>query len=528
MAANNTFLGESARYRFVSAAGEAHPHFAEYNNVFFRKWGRLSPTPVHFDTTQGASGFVELSGLEGLPTRLMLDALRFEKVDRLDAPTAPTLRSVRTVNRATREIEVAWYPTLEGDIAGYRLFVSDDGRTWNEPLVDEMTLDSDATAHTFTYGGNSATVYCRVVAVDTIRIENEAGEVAALLSPPSDIYGVGLQGTANILIVDNFDRNASWRLPHHPFVRSHGDALAANGLGFESCTETAVQNGDIDLNLYDVVVYFCGDDSRSDESLAAADQFRLQAYLENGGKLFISGSEIGFDFAATTSTEQARYRNLLKARYVGDISGSNRVLGAGGTTFDGLDFEYGTIESEDTYIEDFPDYILPEGGSQVALNYDNLRIAAVQFTGTYGDSDQEAQLIYVAFTFETITTPEDRAEVMQRAMQYFDVASSVAGSSPAVPERFELQQNYPNPFNPETTINYSVPADQHEAPVTLAIYNTLGQKVRTLVQEKKPAGSHSVSWDGKSDAGRPVSSGIYIYRVSVAGQTASRKMALVR
>lgn len=528
MASNNTFLGESAHYRFVSASGVQHPHFAEYNRVYLRKWAPLSPTPVHFSSENPAAGYVELSGLADLDTRLMLDAFRFERVDPLTEPAAPTLKWVKLLDRAARQIEVAWYPGLEGDILGYRLFMSEDGRTWNDPLNDEQTLGPDATRQIVSYTGTSPTVYFRVVAVDTNRVEIEGQEPQPLSSPPTDIYGVGFERPADILIVDNFDRLASWRLPHHPFVRSHGEALAANGFGFDSCTETAVQTGAIDLNEYEVVVYFCGDDSRSDESLAAADQSRLMSYLEQGGKLFISGSEIGYDFDATTSAEKARYQQLLKARYLGDLSGSNRVLGASGTVFDGLDFTYGTLSSDDLYIEDFPDYILPNGGSEVAMSYDNLRIAAVQYTGKYGTSDQEAQLIYIAFTFETIESPDVRADVIGRAMQYFDITTSVQDTRAAVPKRFHLRQNYPNPFNPGTTIRYEVPEGTGSKNIKLEIFNALGQKVRTLVDDRRRSGVYRVQWDGLDRRGRRVASGVYIYRLTAGEFVAAKKMLLLQ
>ncbi|RLE19212.1 MAG: hypothetical protein DRJ65_20530, partial [Acidobacteria bacterium] len=328
MAVSGRFLGESAHYRFVNAAGAESLIFVEYNGAFDGGWSVLSPTPIHFDSGENSEAFVELSGLDGLETRLVLDALRLERVDRLDLPTAPTLKWVRVINSATREVEVAWYPSLERDIHGYRLFVSSDGRTWSDPLVDETTLTSASSSFTLAPSGSSSRLYVRLVAVDINGVESEDGQFEPFLSDPTDIYGVGFSSDVKILIVDNFDRLQSWSLGRHPFVRSHGDAIAGNRNGFDSCTETAVQSGEIELRDYDAVFYFCGDDSRTDESLAAADQHRLLDYLRNGGKLFISGSEIGYDFDATTATELERTQNLLKATYLGDLSGSNRVLGA--------------------------------------------------------------------------------------------------------------------------------------------------------------------------------------------------------
>jgi hypothetical protein len=94
-----------------------------------------------------------------------------------------------------------------------------------------------------------------------------------------------------------------------------------------------------------------------------------------------------------------------------------------------------------------------------------------------------------------------------------------------IPISFWLEQNYPNPFNPETTIRYQI---NQPGPVHLEIYNLLGQKIRTLVNEVQSAGAHSVNWDGLDDAGRSVSSGVYVYRLRADKSVASRKLVLLR
>jgi len=80
----------------------------------------------------------------------------------------------------------------------------------------------------------------------------------------------------------------------------------------------------------------------------------------------------------------------------------------------------------------------------------------------------------------------------------------------ALPEQYILHQNYPNPFNPSTTIRYDVP-DAGE--IFLAVYNVKGQMVRELVNDKKNAGSYTVTWKGENKKGDMVSSGIYFYKV---------------
>ncbi len=93
------------------------------------------------------------------------------------------------------------------------------------------------------------------------------------------------------------------------------------------------------------------------------------------------------------------------------------------------------------------------------------------------------------------------------------------------PGSFELSQNYPNPFNPTTNISYSLEKSQK---ITLAIYNVLGQKVRTLVSGQQVAGTHTLSWNGRNDLGLTVPSGIYFYSLKGAGRVLTKKMILIR
>jgi hypothetical protein len=93
------------------------------------------------------------------------------------------------------------------------------------------------------------------------------------------------------------------------------------------------------------------------------------------------------------------------------------------------------------------------------------------------------------------------------------------------PQDFSLSQNYPNPFNPQTSIRYALP---YEAHVKLVIYNVLGEKVKTLVNERQSAGYKMEWWDGKDDKGGPVASGIYFYRLEADKFSEIKKMMLVK
>jgi len=99
------------------------------------------------------------------------------------------------------------------------------------------------------------------------------------------------------------------------------------------------------------------------------------------------------------------------------------------------------------------------------------------------------------------------------------------GVADVTPENYALQQNYPNPFNSQTMIEYQLP---EPGLVTLDIYNILGQRIASLLHGRQPAGSYSVVWDGKTDAGLDAASGIYFYRLESGSFTQTHKMVLLK
>jgi hypothetical protein len=94
-----------------------------------------------------------------------------------------------------------------------------------------------------------------------------------------------------------------------------------------------------------------------------------------------------------------------------------------------------------------------------------------------------------------------------------------------VPMNYSLAQNYPNPFNPTTTIGFALPM---AGDVKLDVFNLLGQKVKTLVNTEMLAGEHKVVWDGTTDAGTRVASGVYFYRLSTDQFTDTKKMLMLK
>ena len=94
-----------------------------------------------------------------------------------------------------------------------------------------------------------------------------------------------------------------------------------------------------------------------------------------------------------------------------------------------------------------------------------------------------------------------------------------------IPLSYSLGQNYPNPFNPTTNIRFDVPKRSN---VNISVFNVLGQKVRTLVDQDFAPGTYEVDWDGHSDAGTQVASGIYFYRFTAEDVVKTRKMLMLK
>jgi hypothetical protein len=100
------------------------------------------------------------------------------------------------------------------------------------------------------------------------------------------------------------------------------------------------------------------------------------------------------------------------------------------------------------------------------------------------------------------------------------ITTGIASESGNIPADYSLSQNYPNPFNPSTTIRYGLPSRSH---VTLAVFNTLGQRVTTLVQGEQEAGYHEVKFDASE-----LASGVYLYRVQAGEFVQTRKLLLLQ
>ena len=140
-------------------------------------------------------------------------------------------------------------------------------------------------------------------------------------------------------------------------------------------------------------------------------------------------------------------------------------------------------------------------------------------TTTIHSVNSEGTLYYSAFTYDDNGNYSDGVNLVVQ-----ETTETEEESKTNLPDHFELSQNYPNPFNPETVIKYQLPIDSK---VTIKIYDLLGNEIRTLVDGKQPAGSHSVVWDGKNNFGASVTSGIYFYQINANNEFKQTKRMLL-
>jgi len=125
-----------------------------------------------------------------------------------------------------------------------------------------------------------------------------------------------------------------------------------------------------------------------------------------------------------------------------------------------------------------------------------------------------------------VKSSDDEYNVMSDSGQ-FVLTRSVLGLHDqfSIPTEFALHQNYPNPFNPVTTLRYDLPENGY---VNVTVYDMLGREIRTLVNSTQDAGFKSVIWDATNDYGKPVSAGVYLYKIQAEEFVQTKKMVLLK
>ncbi len=328
---------------------------------------------------------------------------------------------VRAETAGEGAVTISWTPPTAnsyngGPPTGYRIYGSTDGYGF-----DGGTFVAGGGTRSLTLEGldpDEGAYYFKVVAV------NQGGE-----SVGSEVVAaMPNAGPKGILIVNGFDRLTRQQNPvqagadrvrprqsnSFDYSVQVAEAIEANapGLVVDTTSNEALIDGDVDLTDYEAVVWISGEESSADDTFNATEQSLVTTYLDGGGKLLVTGAEIGWDLD-NLNNGRAFYNNQLKADYVSDDANTYNVQGIAGSIFEGLSFSFddGSIY----YDSEFPDRISPLGGAISSLTYvgGSGGNAAIQFDG--GDT----KIVNFGFPFETITTASDRAAVMDRVLEFF-------------------------------------------------------------------------------------------------------------
>lgn len=427
-------------------------------------------------------------------------------------PAPPKLKSV--LNDSTNRVTISWYPNTESDLLGYRLYSTVNGTTWTLQR-NENQLNRNTTSAVFTGISTSTPVFFRMTAVDSSALTN--------VSEYSDTYGIRPNTPGStVLIIDGFDRTSgSYKNAQHDFASVAGKSLNA---GYETAHNSAVTDGSVPLAKYDAVVWLFGDESSTDETFGIQEQAKATAYLKQGGKLFVSGSEIAYDLDRTSGPSVAArdfLHNYIKVQYAGDASNSYTINGVTGSFLQGVGFSYGNTAQGSPYTEDYPDYVEPFGGGSVVARYANNLNAMTAFTGVFPSGTSSGAVVFLGIPFETIHAKADRDAVMTGVLNYFGIVTSVPDRIASTASlAFSLDQNFPNPFNPTTQFRFTV---ERQGPVTLKIYDVIGKEVATVVNNDLAPGRYAVQWNAAG-----VSSGIYFYRLTAQDFSMTKKLVLTK
>ena len=396
------------------------------------------------------------------------------------------------------------------DVTHYLVHLSANGVDFNQTIL------LDKSDPVLSGLSSDSIYYIRLQAVGT----DTSNFSEVLAGVPGDVK-------KKILIVNGFDRSTTGNT--YDFMRRHAPAVKNYGYTFDSATNEAITYGLLQLNDYDIVDWILGEESTVDQTFSNSEQTLVKDFLDNGGCLFVSGSEIAWDLDHKgSSSDKNFFWNYLKAEYVADAPNNQSSTwyaaeGMAGNIFEGVSnitFDNG---NHGTYNVSWPDVIKGKNGGQDALKYSgtaSTQVAAVVYQGMFPNGTQNGALVYLGFPFETIYPESKRFEVMNRVLDYFEDLNTLEVDFIRPTTDYFLYPNYPNPFNQTTVIRYRLP---QAAEVRVSIYNVRGQEVLTLLNTRQEAGRHALTWDAGNTA-----SGLYICKLDADGTVLYRKITLLK
>ena len=338
-----------------------------------------------------------------------------------------------------------------------------------------------------------------------------------------------------VLIVNGFDRVTGTNNTFD-FIKEHGSALHNNDYIFDSASNEAIINKYIKLTDYQIVDWILGEEGTATSSFNDIEQSLIQEFLMDGGKLFVSGSEVGYDLSDKGDTnDKLFYEKFLRANYISDAAGGRQsnynAYGVQGTLFDGvnLSFDDGT---QGSYDVDWPDGIKPISNEEINLkfegvDYDSSGGAGISYRGRFGSSPLSGGLVYLTIGFESIYPENKRNIIMKRVMHYLDGPfTSIMDENQLVPDKPRITALYPNPSNKSISIEFQI--IRHTPIAYLSITDILGRELFNMSVQSLPTKNQKFNWTGTLKNGTEAPSGIYIAKLSQGNQLVTKRFTLLK
>jgi MYXO-CTERM domain-containing protein len=355
-------------------------------------------------------------------------------------PEPPT--NVAVTHEGPCSVEVSWDPAPVDEASGdpaesYLVYLAEGGVPMGAPI------DTEGATSLILHDLEPSNVYTVRVSAINAGGESQPSRLLAVRTAgwPAEVEVLVVQGfgrldSSQLLVryessaLGDVDRMNIGRMNDGSYILRHGPEIAAYGAPFDSCEDTAVAAGRVDLADYRVVDVLAGRGASRQEPLLPELRRELRRFVESGGRLLISGSHLAGELAGGTAEEQA---------FLSEVCGVDSVDGDVSYEVSGVSVLEGTWQLEDGYgAAPFYDVAVSDGlvGTESA---EDVAIYGASASGVAGINHATAGsgvVTFLAFPFEGIVSDSSRRDVMAQLLGEFEVATQTSDicSAPVEPD----------------------------------------------------------------------------------------------
>ncbi len=421
-------------------------------------------------------------------------------------------------------IRLTWLTNTELDLDGYRI-------TRTGPGAEITEFNVGTTPSTFI----DNTVQPHIIYHYTI----QARDADDNFSNQSEMQRGQLATHDSGILVLDASRDGSGNFPFFPSDEQVDDYYTQLLTHFNICAEWDIADSldqnltisDADMGIYSTVVVHS--DVRDHTHELYEDTLSLRKYLQNGGNILMSGWQL----IESISGNENQTKIFSPGDFVYDFMFIDTVDNAITDDFKGADplfSSYPSITVDSVKLPNFGGDLISmevfrslvnDGDTEALYTYRSSEDPPSEFHGQpVALRHITNDLSIVIFDFPLYFMQQDEAMgTIEQALKDMGEVTGIKAEEEnltIIPHEFDLHQNYPNPFNPSTVIEFALPV---KSKVELSVYNILGEKIVTLVNEEKDAGNYHVPFNANN-----LSSGIYFYKLQANEFIQTKKMILLK